>query len=157
MTNNHQNSVLCGKKPKYDLVCINCLAAGMTHSHKATDWLCPFYIERNNKKNITSLLATIRMCCLEGFENPFGLTKVRHSPASSSYDSSTAARKHTSRMGNYPTQFLAEAAIVMGDDSGSSLRLASSNESLFRHVPNITASQVAAASASNIQDFAPSL
>ena len=68
MTNDHQNSVLHGKKPKYVLACINCLAEGMTHTHKATDRLCPFFLEQNNKNNITSLLATIRTCRLEGFE-----------------------------------------------------------------------------------------
>lgn len=92
MTSDHQNSCLCGETSKYDLACINCLAAGMTHMHKATDRLCPFYIEHNNKHNITSLLATIRTRRLEGYENPFGLTKVRHASTSSnstsSYDSS---------------------------------------------------------------------
>ena len=76
MTSDHQNSILCGEKPKYKLACINCLAAGMMHTHKATDRLCPFFVERNNKKNITSLLATICSRRLEGFKNPFGLTKV---------------------------------------------------------------------------------
>ena len=72
-----------------ELACINCLAAGMTHMHKATDHLCLFFIECNNKKNITSLLATICSRQLEGFQNPFGLTKVHHS-SGSSYDSSVA-------------------------------------------------------------------
>ena len=77
MTSDHHNSCLRGETTKYDLACINCLAAGLMHMHKATDRLCPFYIERNNKRNITSLLATIWERRLEGFENPFGLTKVR--------------------------------------------------------------------------------
>ena len=59
MTSNHQNSILRGERPKYELACINCLATGLSHAHKATDRLCPFFNERNNKKNITALLATI--------------------------------------------------------------------------------------------------
>ena len=140
MTSDHQNSWLRGEKSKYELACINCLAAGMLHIHKATDCLCPFFIERNNKKNITSLLATIHSRCLEGYESPFGLTKVGHSP-SSSYDSSAASRKHLQATGNYPTQFLADATIISSHSNGSSLRLASSSNSLFQNVPDITASQ----------------
>ena len=154
MTSNHQNSVLRGEKPKYKLACINCLAAGMTHTHKATDRLCPFFLERNNKNNITSLLATIHTHRLEGFENPFGLTKVQHSSSlsSSSYESSTA-HKHIARTGNYPTQFISKAAVVSSANSEGSFRLASSNDSLFRHVPNITASQAVAATTSSIQEL----
>ena len=125
-----------------DKCIINCLAMGMTHTHKATDWLCPFFLKRNNKKNITSLLTTICTRRLEGFENPFGLTKVRYSSASSSYDSSKAACQHMPKTGNYLTQFLAHATVVSSQSGSSSLQLASSNESLFRHVPDIMASQV---------------
>ena len=141
MTTDHRNSILHGEKPKYDLACINCLAAGMSHTHNATDQLCPFFMERNNKKNITSLLATIRTRRLEGYENPFGLTKVRHASATSSYNSSTAARKHLPKTGNFPTQFLAQQEVVSSNSGSSSLQLASSNDSLFKHVPDITASQ----------------
>ena len=59
MTSDHHNSRNRGETHKYELACINCLAAGMNHTHKATDRLCPFYLERNNKKNISALLATI--------------------------------------------------------------------------------------------------
>ena len=76
MTSDHQNSHLHGETSKYDLACINCLATGMTHTHKATDCLCPFYLEWNNKRNIMSLLAIICTRRLEGHKNPFGLTKV---------------------------------------------------------------------------------
>ena len=150
MTSDHQNSLLCREKHKYELACINCLAAGMTHDHKATDHLCPFFIERNNKKNIMSLLATIRSRWLEGFENPFGLTKVHHS-SSSSYDSSAAGQKHLSKTGNYPSQFLADAAVVSSQSGGSSLQLASSNDSLCRNIPDITASQAVLASITKTQ------
>ena len=60
-------------------------------------------------------------------------------------------------MGNYPTQFLTEADLLASEDSDPSLRLASSSNSLFRNVPNITASQVAAATITEIQDAAVSL
>ena len=151
MTSDHQNSRLRGETSKYDLACINCLAAGMTHMHKATNRLCPFFIERNNKKNISSLLATIWTRWLEGFENPFGLTKVRHS-SNSSYNSSSAGHKHLSTTGNYPTQFLADVAIVSSDSGVASLQLASSSDSLFRMVPNITASQATQAFIIDTQD-----
>ena len=136
MTSDHQNSRLQGETSKYTLACINCLAAGLTHTHRATDRLCPFYMERNNKCNITALLATIREWRLEGFENPFD------------YD----PRKRPVVMGQYPTQFLAGPAVVSSQDSDPSFRMASSNDSLFRHVPNITASQAAAATIEEIQD-----
>ena len=155
MTSDHQNSHLRGEASKYNLACINCLAAGLSHMHKATDQLCPFYIERNNKRNITSLLATIHKCRLESFENPFGLTKVRRaSQASSSNrsDDNYDPWKRPVVMGNYPTQFLNDPVVVSSQESDPSLRLASSNDSLFRHVPNITASQVAAATIIEIQD-----
>ena len=151
MSADHQNSILCGERPKYELACINCLAVGMTHTHKATDHLCPFFVERNNKNNIMSLLATICTRHLEGFENPFGLTKVHHS-SSSSYDSSRVAWKHATKTGNYPTQFLADAAIVSSQSRGSSLQLAGSDDSLFHHVPDITASQAVRASIIDTQD-----
>ena len=83
MTSDHQNSRLRGETSKYNLACINCLAAGLDHAHKATDRLCPFYMERNNKRNITALLTMIRERRLEGFENPFGLTKVRRASQTS--------------------------------------------------------------------------
>ena len=153
MTSDHQNILLRGKKPKYDLMCINCLAAGMTHTHKATDHLCPFFVRQNNKKNITSLLEMICLHQLDGFRNPFGLTKVRHQTSgSSSYESSSASCKHQSRTGNYPTQFLTNAAVVSSQGSGSSFQLANSDDSLFRNVPNTSASQVARASIVYIQD-----
>ena len=60
-------------------------------------------------------------------------------------------------MGNYPTQFLADAAILTSQDLDPSLRLASSSDSLFRTVPNITALQAAAATITEIQDNANSL
>ena len=60
-------------------------------------------------------------------------------------------------MGNYPTQFLAGAVVVSSQDSDPSLRLASSSDSLFRHVPDITASQAAAATITEIQDNTASL
>ena len=154
MTSDHQNSWLHGESSKYDLACINCLAAGLTHMHKATDRLCPFYLERNNKHNITALLATICERRLEGFENPFSLTKVRW--ASQASDSSRSSnyepRKHQVVTGNYPTQFLADPAVVAPYASDSSLHLASSNDSLFRQVPNISASQAKAAMIVEIQD-----
>ena len=118
----------------------------MSHTHKATDRLCLFFMERNNKVNITGLLATIRQRRLDGFENPFGLTKVWHSAsASSSYDSGASACWHVAKTGNYPTQFLAQAAVVSSQSGASSFRLADSDDSLFRHVPEIIASQAAAA------------
>ena len=157
MTSDHNNSIHFGEKPKYKLACINCLAAGMTHTHKVTDRLCPFFMERNNKKNITLLLATICSRWLEGFENPFGLTKVRHSPASSSYDSSSTTQRHASKTGNYPMQFLADAVVVSSQSGSDSLWLASSNDSLFHHVPNITISQALVATATDAQDANTSL
>ena len=60
-------------------------------------------------------------------------------------------------MGHYPTAFLADTAVVSSQDSDPSLRLASSNDSLFKQVPNITASQAAAATITEIQDNADSL
>ena len=124
------------------------------HMHKATDRLCPFYMERNNKNNITSLLATIHTRRLEGFENPFGLTKVRRSLSlsSNSYDSSASFQKHTAKTGNYPTQFIAEATVVTSASSAGSFQLASSSDSLFRHVPDISASQAATATTSYSQE-----
>ena len=138
------------------------MAAGLTHTHKATDRLCPFYIERNNKHNITALLATIRECRLEGFENPFGLTKVRRASQTSSSNRSNDVdgydpKKRPIVMGNYPTQFLTDATILSSQDSDPLLRLASSGDSLFRNVPNITASQAAAATITEIQEAASSL
>ena len=158
MTSNHQNSCLRGETSEYELACINCLAAGMTHTHKATDKLCPFFIECNNKQNITQLLATIRSRRLEGFENPFGLTKVHHS-SSSSYESSVAGCQHAACMGtgNYPTQFLKNAVVISSQSASSSLNLASSNDSLFRHMPNISASQAARASIVELQDATTSI
>ena len=129
-------------------------------THKATDRLCPFYMERNNKRNITALLATIRERRLEGFENPFGLTKVRRSlqPSSSNRsDEDYDPRKHPVVMGQYPTAYLAGATVGSSEGSSSSFRLAGSNDSLFRHVPNITASQAAAATIEEIQDQSASL
>ena len=154
MTTDHQNSRLRGETSKYTLACINCLAAGLTHTHKATDRLCPFYMERNNKRNITALLATIRERCLEGFENPFGLTKVRRSSQASSSGRSDDydPRKRPVVMGQYPTAYLADAAVISSQGSGSSFRLASSSDLLFRQVPNITASQAAAATIEEIQE-----
>ena len=158
MTTDHQNSILRGEQPKYALACINCLVAGLTHTHKATDWLCPFFLKRNNKTNITSLLATIRTRHLEGFKNPFGLTKVRHaSNSSNSYDSSTCGQLFKVKSGNYPTQFLVQAAIASTDHSDGSFKLASSGDSLFRHVPNITASQAVVATSSYIQEIPSNL
>ena len=160
MTSDHQNNQLRGEASKYELACINCLAAGLMHTHKATDRLCPFYIERNNKRNITTLLATIRERHLKGFENPFGLTKVRcasQTSKSSRSNDDYDPRKRPIVMGNYPTQFLVDAAIVSSQDSDPSLRLASSSDLLFRHVPDITASQAAAAMITEIQDTAASL
>ena len=159
MTMDHQNSRLRGEQSKYDLACINCLAAGMTHTHKATDRMCPFYLERNNKRNITTLLATICNRHLEGFENPFGLTKIRQASQTSNTSSRSSydPRSHTASTGNLPTQFLAEAAANTPHDSDESLRLASSNDSLFRHVPNISASQAAAATITEIQDQSTNL
>ena len=158
MTSNHNNSRLRGEATKYNLACINCLAAGMTHTHKATNRLCPFYIKCNNKRNITSLLDTIHTRRLEGYKNPFGLTKVRCTSQSnsSSYDSYNS-HWHAARTGNYPTQFLNKNAIISSADSGPSLNLASSNNSLFRNVPNIMASQAAATSITDHQDLPPSL
>ena len=156
MTSDHQNSRLRGEASKYSLACINCLAAGLTHSHKATDRLCPFYMERNNKRNITALLATIHKRRLEGFENPFGLTKVRRASQPSSSNRSTDdydPHKCPVVMGQYPTAYLASAATASSsEDPSSSFRLAGSNDSLFRHVPNITASQAAAAMIEEIQE-----
>ena len=126
MTVDHQNSRLRSETTKYGLACINCLAAGLTHTHKATDRLCPFYVECNNKRNITALLATIRERRLEGYENPFGLTKVRHASQASNASRSNVSddydpRKRPVVMGNYPTQFLADATIEDSQDSGPSL------------------------------------
>ena len=159
MTSDHQNSRLCGETSKYALACINCLAAGLTHTHRATDRLCPFYMERNNKRNITALLATIREWRLEGFENPFGLTKVRHTPqaSGSSRSDDYDPRQRPVVMGQYPTQFLAGPAVVSSQDSDPSFRMASSNDSLFRHVLTITTSQAAAATIEEIQDIASAL
>ena len=113
-------------------------------------------MERNNKRNITALLTTIRERRLEGFENPFGLTKVRRASQPSSSNRSEDnydPRKRPVVMGQYPTAYLASAAAASSSEgSRSSLRLASSNDSLFRHVPNITASQAAAATIEEIQD-----
>ena len=124
----------------------------MTHTHKATDHLCPFYIERNNKRNITMLLATIRTHRLEGYENPFGLTNVRRASQTSGSQSSYDASRHVPHTGNFPTQFLTEATFISSQDSNPSFRLSSSNDSLFRHVPDITASHTAAATITEIQD-----
>ena len=162
MTSNHQNSIIRGEKPKYELTCINCLVVGMTHTHKVTDRLCPFFLKQNNKNNITSLLATIRMRRLEGYENPFGLTKVRRSTPSSSqsygssYDSTTA-RQRKPATGNFPTQFLNDMAVITSENENESLCLASSSDSPFRHVPNITTSQAVAATTSDSQDAANNL
>ena len=39
MTSDHRNSILRGKKPKYELACINCLAAGcLTHTMPRIDY-----------------------------------------------------------------------------------------------------------------------
>ena len=97
MTTDHTNSRLHGESSKYELACINCLTAGMMHDHKATDRTCPFFMERNNKQHIMQLLATICTRRLGGYENPFGLTKVRHTASSSAddYDSSASAWKHS--------------------------------------------------------------
>ena len=164
MTTDHHNSCLHRERSNYDLACINCLAAGMDHAHKATDRLCPFYIERNNKCNITALLTTIRECRLEGFENPFGLTKVQrtsqNSASSNSHGSSYDPCKHmatTMRSGNLPTQFLVDAAILSSQESDPSLWLASSGDLLFRNVPSISASQAVAATITEIQDTALAL
>ena len=159
MTTDHQNSRLRGEQLKYNLACINCLAAGMTHTHKAMDQLCPFYIECNNKCNITALLATIRDRCLEGFENPFGLTKVRCSSQTSTSSRSSAydPRTHPVVQGHFPTQFHDQASIITPQESSSSLWLASSNDLLFQHVPNITASQAEAALVIDIQAPSTSL
>ena len=140
MTSDHANSRLWGEASKYALACINCLAAGMTHNHKATDHLCPFFVECNNKKNITSLLATICTRQLEGYENPFGLTKVRH-PSDSDYDSSATSKRHIARSGNYPTQFLATTTTASSQSSSALLQLASSSDLLFHNVPDISHSQ----------------
>ena len=159
MTSDHLNSCIRGETTKYKLACINCLAAGMTHTQKATDRLCPFYLKRNNKRNITALLATIRNRRLEGYENPFGLTKVRHASQtpSSGQNSDYNPRIHMTHPGNYPTQFLADAVVITPHNSADSLRLTSSNDSLFRRVPDITASQAAAASIVEIQEQSASL
>ena len=131
----------------------------MTHMDKAMDQLCPFYVERNNKCNITSLLATICTWQLEGYENPFGLTKVRRDSQSTtnSYNSSSTGRRHVSHTGNFPTQFLTDKAVILLQGSGSSLNLASSSDSLFQHVPDITASQAAVASIIEIQGTSTTL
>ena len=154
MTSDHQNSRLRGETSKYALACINCLAAGLSHTHKATDRLCPFYMECNNKRNITALLATIRERRLEGFENPFGLTKVRRASQASSSNQSDDydPRKRPVVMGKYPTQFLNGPAVLSSQSSEPSLMMASSNDSLFCHVPNISASQAAAATIEELQD-----
>ena len=156
MTSDHHNSCARGDMHKYELACINCLVAGMNHAHKATDRLCPFYLERNNKKNISALLATIRERRLEGYENPFGLTKVRRSSQTPSLQNNNGStynpRTHIAHTGNLPTQFLAEAAVITPDNSNPSLRLASSGDSLFRHIPNIMASQAEATTITAIQD-----
>ena len=116
-------------------------------------------MERNNKRNITALLATIRERRLEGFENPFGLTKVRRASQPSSSDRSREdydPRKRPVVMGQYPSAFLAGDSASASEASSSSLRLASSNDSLFRHVLTITASQAVAATITDIQDLAAS-
>ena len=154
MTMDHTNSRLHGESSKYDLACINCLMAGMAHDHKATDRTCPFFMECNNKQHITQLLTTIRARRLEGYENPFGLTKVRHTSSSTanSYDSSASAWKHIVATGNYPTQFLTSARLSSSTSAEESLRLASSSESLFRHVPDISHSQVMQANPTGPQE-----
>ena len=159
MTSDHQNSCLRGESLKYELTCINCLAAGMTHLHKATDRTCPFYVECNNKRNITLLLTTIHDCHLEGFENPFSLTKVRRASQSSSSNRGSDYNPivHMARQGNFPTQFLADAATIIPHNSEDSFRLASSNDLLFQQVPNITASRAVAASIDEIQDQSAAL
>ena len=138
-TNDHDNSIKRGKQHKYQLTCINCLAMGLSHSHHSTDHSCPFYVERNNKTNITNLLEIIRSRRLEGYENPFGCTKVRNSQ--SSYDSSATARWH--KYGTYPTVFLTRSASINADSECDSLNMANSNDSLFQNIPNITAMQAA--------------
>ena len=128
---------------------------------KATDKTCPFFMERNNKQHITQLLDIIRTRRLEGFENPFGLTKVRRSSSSTNsydYDSSASARKHVVRPGgNYPTQFLVEQRSRLNLSDEESLRLASSSDSLFRRVPDISHSQAMHAAPSGPQDNNPLL
>ena len=89
-TSDHDNSLKRGENHKYTLACINCLAAGLTHTHHAMDRLCPFFVKWNNKVNITNLLEMIRNRQLEGYENPFGCTKVRSSQ--NSYDLSSTAQ-----------------------------------------------------------------
>ena len=56
--------------------CINCFAAGLSHAHGATSKDCPFFIECNNRSNLTGLLNLIRNHHMEGHENPFGATRV---------------------------------------------------------------------------------
>ena len=123
----------------YSLACINCLAAGLSHAHKAMDRDCPFFIERNNKTNITGLLQMIKNRWLEGHLNPFGLTKVRHSQGSGSSQSSRSLNR---AKGNMPTMFLAQQ-VDYYDSSDHQFQLASSNDSLFKNVPDISASQIA--------------
>ena len=154
MTMDHTNSRLHRESSKYELACINCLAAGMMHDHKATDRTCPFFMEHNNKRHITQLLATIRTCRLEGYENPFGLTKVRHMASSSAndYDSSVSAWKHSIKTGNYPMQFLASTRLASSLSAEESLHLASSSDSLFRLVPDISHSQAMQANPTGPQE-----
>ena len=139
LTKEHSQAVARKDKIPHTVACINCLAAGLTHDHKATDRDCPFFVERNNKTHITELLQLIKNRRLEGHFNPFGLTKVRHSQSSGASQSSYS---RPSQKGRMPTEFLTRQADYY-DSSDHQFNLASSNDSLFRNVPPITASQIA--------------
>ena len=147
-----QHDLLASKNllvPVHDTpCCINCFAAGLTHSHMATSRDCPFFIERNNHNAITGLLNIIRDRRMEGHDNPFGATRVRSVSAprnaSSSTPGSTKGKTPKACIDDYyprrplfnpsltpsrPAPYGLAAQILPEDSASSSMKLASSGES----------------------------
>ena len=76
-TQDHTNALKAGFVLKFDICCINCFAAGIKHDHLATDRTCTFALAKNNKRQMTSLLDSIKERRVDGKPNPWGLTKIR--------------------------------------------------------------------------------
>ena len=93
-TQDHNNTVKAGFVPSQPICCINCFASGIKNDHLATDRACTFALAKNNKKQMTSLLDTIKERRIDGKPNPWGLTKIRSISPNIQGSTPSSTRQH---------------------------------------------------------------